>query len=673
MPKITPKIRCVPAWVRLDRRRLRLLNPEISIRPNFSWLNLSRPNFSWLNLSWLDLNWLDLNWLARPQLARPQLARPQLARPRSHTVADDWQPIPQPFDNQPLRSDFGDPLRLRPQSNEREAIRFGLSRGMMESTLIPESELKQLFESRRLPISDPHIRQVDWREQEESFFHVWHKMKEEQEEKNEERPDSAKLATRIAQELRKAKSDTQEDDGTRANEISILETAQLNMERFKSYEKTTTNYQAKINAFDDTLADVKKQLAALEAMPNMPAINPHRSMEQLQRQIQAVQNEVDLKKAELQSASNDSKQINQRIADVPKLKAAAQQRLKDISVRLTDTEFANEDASHLLQQAIRTATESEIVMLGLETRHLELDSQLNPLQVDLLSRQLGKMEAMATELKQAANLIRNREVEEQIASAREAAIGADPRLHELAERNQELAGLRKELAEQLQSISEEKTLVADQVLKVETDLASVRKQIEESVSTTKNLLLIETSQQVISPVESRVRLSIIQNQMNSLNTSLFRLQEERQQLADPQEWLEKHLGGKPLGTDSELHKMASEFVTTRKSLIVSVLKDKRSLLRLMGETAAQREKLIARLVETRDFLGENMLWVQSTSPVSFNTVQKSSDGVRSFFAADAWNELVNKVLTRITTHPQETLICTMVFAGLFLLVKRLGG
>ena len=616
----------------------------------------------------------------RPNLVRPsslpsQIAEPetfQLAQPPKHTPAEVWQPIPQSFDKGTRHADFGNPLQLGPESNEPDEIRFGFSRGMMEETLIPESDLRQFLNSHRSPRNDPNIRQVDWWEKEENFFQAWHQMKEEQEEKKEERPDSAKLAGRIDLELRKAKSDSQEDESVQAH-ISILEAAQENMVKFKSYRKTITRYQSEIDAFDATLAGVKNQLATLEAMPAIPAINPNRSIEQLQREIQTVQHEVDLKKAELQSASNESKRINQRIADVPKLKAEAQQRLKDVTVRLNESEFANEDGSRLLQQAIRTATEAEIVMLGLETRHLELDSQLNPLQVDLLSRQFRHLESTASELKQAVNRIRNREVEQQIASAREAAIGAHPRLFELAQRNQELAGLRKELTDQIQAVSEEKTLVADQVVKVEKDLASVRKQIEESVSTTKNLLLVETSRQMISPVESRVRLSKIQSEMQTLNTSLFRLQEERQQLADPRAWLENHLGGNQQETERDLHEMASEFVATRKSLMVSVLKDHRSLIRLMGETAAQREKLIASLEETRRFLGENMLWVQSNSPVSFNTLQKSSEGVRSFFAPDAWNELVNKMLTRITNSPQETLLYTMVFAGLFFMVKRLGG
>ena len=594
-------------------------------------------------------------------------------QPSVQLNTENWQPIPESPRNVYQGNDFRDPLRLGPESEQPGEIEFGLSRGMMESTLIPESQLKKLLESRRPQQFQSNVRQVDWWEQEENFFQVWNKIKEEQEEETEERADSAKLAAQIDKELRKAKSDTGEDESALAHHISVLETAQENMAKFKSYQKTITKYQSEIDTYDATLTNVKNRLAAMEAMPSLPAIDPRRSMEQLQREIQTVQHEVDLKKAELQSASNESKRINQRIADVPKLKAAAQQRLKEVTVRLAEPAPENDDGSHLLQQAIRTATEAEITMLSLETRHLELDSQLNPLQVDLLSRQLKQLESTADELKQTVNRIRNREVQEQIASAREAAIGAHPRLSELALRNQELAELRKELAQQIQTISKEKTIVAGQALKVEEDLASVRKQIEESVSATKNMLLVETSRQMISPVESRVRLSKMQSEMQTLNGSLFQLQEERQELADPQAWLESQLGWSAQERDPELQAMASEFVATRKSLMVSVLKDYRSLIRLLGETAAQREKLIASLVETRRFLNENMLWVQSTSPVSLDTFQNSSEGLRSFFAPDAWTEAGNIMLTRITSRPQETLIYTMVFAGLFFMVKRLGG
>ena len=168
---------------------------------------------------------------------------------------------------------------------------------MMESTLIPESQLKKLLASRRPQQFQSNVRQVDWWEQEENFFQVWNKIKEEQEEETEERADSAKLAAQIDKELRKAKSDTGEDESALAHHISVLETAQENMAKFKSYQKTITKYQSEIDTYDATLTNVKNRLAAMETMPSLPAIDPRRSMEQLQREIQTVQHEVDLKKA----------------------------------------------------------------------------------------------------------------------------------------------------------------------------------------------------------------------------------------------------------------------------------------------------------------------------------------------------------------------------------------
>ncbi len=588
----------------------------------------------------------------------------------SSSMRDDWQPIPESNQNRPI--DPSGKLLVLPNQSGHVEIQFGLDDGMMESVLIPEAQLKQLLESQRNPTIDSNVRQVDWWEREESFFHAWSKIKEEQETSEAELPDSAKLAATIDTELRKAKSDTQSDENAKAHHIHVLETAKEHMAKFKTYQQTITKYQSDFETFDTTLTLVKEKLAAFESIPSSLAINPDRSIEQLQRDIQTVQHEVDLKKSELQAATNETKKINQRIADVPKLKAEAQQRQKEIAERLTQPESATDDGSHLLQQAIQTATDAEIKMLGLETRHLELDSVLNPLQVDLASRELQRLESTVQQLKMAANRIRALEVQEQITLAREAATNAHPRLAELAQRNQDLASLRKKLVERIHSISDEKAMVADQSLKVEEELAAVRKQFDESVSTTKNLLLVETSRQMLSPVESRVRLSEIQSESQTLNTALFLLQEERQQLADPRVWLDSQLHWHPEETEPELQAMANKFVETRKSLMIDVLKDYRALIRLLGETAAQREKLIAGLENTRRFLGENMLWVQSTSPVSLNTLKTSSDGAQSFFAADAWNELVNKMLSRLTTRPQETLIYTMVFAGLFFVVKRLG-
>ena len=131
--------------------------------------------------------------------------------------------------------------------------------------------------------------------------------------------------------------------------------------------------------------------------------------------------ELELKKSELKKLHSSLQRYSQRISEVPKQKSEAQKRLKKITDQLTElpAESESRDEAKLLQLAIRTATSAEVEMLSVESRYLELSSQLSPVRIDLTNHYTKQLEAQYRELTKAVESARQREVEQQIQLALE--------------------------------------------------------------------------------------------------------------------------------------------------------------------------------------------------------------------------------------------------------------
>ncbi len=415
----------------------------------------------------------------------------------------------------------------------------------------------------------------------------------------------------------------------------------------------------------------------LESETPVLQIDPQLTSEQLQRELQRVQSELDAKKTEIESLQNSAQRYINRITEVPKQKSEAQKRLKKMNEgggsQDDPAETASRDETDLLRKASRIGTEAEIEMLNLESRHLELSSQLSPLLIDVANRQLKRLESQFEELGEAARLARDREVEEQIQLARTAAYDAHPSLAEMASGNQKLANQRKEIAERIVALTEETAKVTKQSERVEDEFKGLQKQVDEGLNKGTSLLLAESRRQLISPLESRIRLSQIQSELDNVKLMENQLQDESGELADPQVLIAEQLGLDLDQADEHLKSMAFEFIEARKSLIKNLLNDYRSYRRLLVGITVQRENLVSGIWATEELLSKHMVLVRSTEPIKWTTFKKSSQGARMFFAAEKWHQLGRRLTERARQRPYAYLMFGIGFVFLTAVVKRLKG
>jgi hypothetical protein len=476
----------------------------------------------------------------------------------------------------------------------------------------------------------------------------------------------------IVAKLESVKGDTQLDDATKSERLQLLSKAQEWVQKRQHFLGKVKDFKANIDGFEKAREQAATQLKSLEANAEVVIEDAGLGSEQLQGELQRVQSELDAKKSEIESLQNAARHFAKRVIEVPKQKSEAQDRLRKIqeSIGSTDASIAEpSDEADLLKKAIGVGSEAEVEMLNLETHHLEVASQLNRLHADVASRQLKQLTAQFKTLEQLVQKARKREVDEQIRLARQAAMEALPSLADMAQRNQELAGLRKKVANSIESLSQETARVTKESERVVSDLADLRKQVDEGLSQGTNLLLAESRRQLISPLESQIRLSQIKAELDRKKSMKLRLEEEKEALDDPQSLLTQELG---IASDNEqVKQMAFEFIEVKRSLIDNILSDYRSYGQLLVGLTVQHEKLVDGIWSTEELLRKHMVLVRSTEPMNLDTLKRCSAGSRRFFSSEQWSGVFEKWSNGAKKRPYSYLMFGVGFVALSVIVKRL--
>ena len=478
-----------------------------------------------------------------------------------------------------------------------------------------------------------------------------------------------RMAETVEAEIEAAKNDTQLDDAARSERLNVLTKASDWFQKAKTYKRSFELFEREGGKFIDTLNAKREELKQVEnAQPDAP-LDPN-TIQDFQNQIQTIQSEIDTQKTDLESLHNDLEQFTQRSAKIPSDKSDAQKRLSKVQ----DVDANGRDAAALLQISIRLASVAETKMLNVETRYLEMQSQLNPLKIDIANLEMKRKAVKLEELKRAAETARNLEIAEQQRLAQQAindALNSHPELLEFAKRNQKLTEQRQTLAVDIEAMSEETATVGEQTKSVETELDSLRKQVKQGLAKENSLMIAEKRRQMISPLESRVRLGQIQKEIQRINLLQFQLQEERESLADPETVMTEQLAINVEHDHSNLQETATELIETRRKLLGDSLADYRSYKIDLVKTDTARKELLSGLSETQQLLNEHMMWVRSTDPVSLKTINTSSKGMLALVSTDKWNVLVDRLLERAQDRPYEYLMFVFGFVFLAGIVKRL--
>ncbi len=484
----------------------------------------------------------------------------------------------------------------------------------------------------------------------------------------------ARLNQMIDEHTTLAKEDKQIDEATKSHRLEVLASAKSWLQKYQQYKMRLAEF-APADHLEEQRARLEKDLAEF-AEPQQPALNSNTTLESLTVRLQTLQKELQSTKNVLEEKNREIEELGRRVTKLPELRSAADDRRRKIEKKLTVVlDQANEESilKKILVDAEKLATEKEIEMLDEEAARQKLRGKVLPLERDLNSRRIKKLEAEIANWEKEVGRMRAAQVAEQARQARLEAINADPALKSLAHRNEELVQLRAKVSRNIQMATEELATVTAK----NEDLVEVQQTLKNKIeaapemNSANGMLLVETRRNLIAPIESMMRIPKIRTELQGVSQATIQLRNERESLADPQAFVAEQLSITTDSHDESLIKMANEFVLTKRQFLDDLINDYESYRGLLSKVSVERKALVAQISSIREFIDENALWIRSADPFAVKDLRDSRAGLSAFFATSGWTQMGRQLRTRLTHRPHEAALAACGFFALFVFTRRL--
>ena len=439
-------------------------------------------------------------------------------------------------------------------------------------------------------------------------------------------------------------------------------------------------YEAEQVKFASRLTQYPKEIAANSKLLNTPILSedpppaPLVDSETLQRQLIKKRQLLSNKKEELDSHELASKDYQERITVVPKLRAETNDQLKLANEAIERLENEPPDALHrsslILLYAKRKESQSQASRLDAEVELQELTGKFLPIQRDLIARRVSQLESEVKKWEVELTSVRKLETMRETEAAKHAASNVDPVLRPLANRNKALVALREKMNHDLETLADESSKVQSDIETLQSRFGSLKDKIDAvGLSKANGMLLVELRRNLVPTGASQSRIRQISNELKDCNLVVVQLTEERAELHDPVAYVEV-LIQRADPFDSLLN-MGLKFVDSKREYLDQLVADNQEYLKLLRNVEVNHQQLIDQLNEVRTYIDENALWIRSADPLSLSDYLPVAHGAVAFCDLSEWQNAWERIKNRMGQRPYETAVATSGLFFLFIFTRRL--
>jgi DNA repair exonuclease SbcCD ATPase subunit len=469
------------------------------------------------------------------------------------------------------------------------------------------------------------------------------------------------------------------DEPTKLAYQEQLNSASTWLQKAKTFRSSAEELQSKISDFDRDMATQKDEL---EKMNSVRQIDPESTSEELQTQLQAKRTELQEAKTRFATILSQIDEREARIAQLPARQNSAQDRLKTIEQSFASLANKPEDVtmqlSILALETQKLATKNEVDALKAEVQRQEQVGKLLPVERDVLSRNVNRLETEIAEWENEFNIRRAREIEAEQTKAKKMAreaIESNPAFAELANRNKQLLEIWEKLTKKLKDTREEKQKVEDRNQDINKNFDSLKKKIEQGMTTANGMLLVEHRKDLMQPMQSQVRIKEITKELQRVRNEKATLKDQREPLATTESFVADYAkrNNRPENDTSGFNEMVSKLAVTQLEYLDRLNGDYETYRGLLFAISNEHSALIKQIRESRDYIDENAMWIQSSQPTVLADFNKSKGGLSRFFDLTQWRQLAGTIKERIIGKPYESGIAAVLLMGVFIFNRRLGG
>ena len=501
---------------------------------------------------------------------------------------------------------------------------------------------------------------------------------------------SAELQTRIE----RIKAGSPAADSPQAMVLELYTQAADKLSSIEQWKGKAAKYQERIAKTPRRISDLQAELA--KPTPADPEVffSDSASLAEANQQLEQHRAALDKARAKLADLAEERARRSERRRQIPESIAALKQQLSEWSSGGPETPKGatkeTAEAHRLLYQLTKPAVEAEIHALELELAAYDAGSAYLPLRIDKAGREITLSEKRLAAFQKVVEEQGRKQALQVLQLAREARAEAGtvvPELRDFAIR------IAEDIGRYANSLAAEQGLLDKlQVLQYQVNSTKKRAQalerafsdIQKRVATTGQnsavgRLLRRQSAQLPDlrklKRETRERL----NTLADMDLVRIELDDARLRLADLDSIIAERL--KPLrGKVEEGELRASERIVRgllhkKKRAVDSVSGIFDDYTDLLFKLNLATDQLLAKSKQVSGFIGEQVLWIRSGSPLGLDTLRDAWTPMRWLVAASSWRSVMQAMGTEFEQHPlgNGALILAVLLLGLMqpLLLRRL--
>ena len=481
------------------------------------------------------------------------------------------------------------------------------------------------------------------------------------------------LESRIETQRASISADSQLSDEEKKSKLQILGEAQEWIKKIQLYETKKREFEDRLQSYPAEIDSSRKLLNHAIPSEDPPAASQVNS-ESLQRQLMKKRQLLSESKVALEAHVQATKEYQERLTVVPRLRAEANDQLKltrqAIEKIENEPQLDSSPLTLLLLNSKRLALAKQVKMLDAEVAVQELTGKFQPIKHDLTARRIAQLESeikkWETELKTVRDLETRREAEQ----ARLATATVDPVFKSLAVRNEELVAARKTMHENLQQLAAELSRVQADIETLQSRFGSLKDKIDAAGLTKANgMLLVELRRNLMPAGASQVRIGQIEEDLQTFHLQIVQLTEERAKLHDPVAFIKAQIQREDPA--EPLLGLGLKFIDAKRGYLDQLVADNQEYLKLLQNAGVKHQQLIDETHQVRLYIDENALWIRSADPIGLADVSPAVQGAAAFFDPVHWGGALSQVRNRMGSRPYESAIATVGLFLLFVVTRRL--
>lgn len=487
----------------------------------------------------------------------------------------------------------------------------------------------------------------------------------------------------IQEFIKKLEGDDEVAKEASADVLKNLKNAVSLLEDLNNSKKKEETFEQKIVGKSDDLERVNQELKSFESEidPDIPQYVP---VSELETQFRKIQSETKQFEEKVNELENEKKQRDERRQKIPEKTTKLEGELEDLkksieTLKNKENRTPVEESLFTQLRARKRFVEQELKTLQKEQEFIQARDEILDKRLQLAINRRNRAQKREKIWQEQLNQRRRWEAEqerEQAEKALKEAKKLHPILEQVARNNKEYAEKRSGkngTTQQIEDISSRVNTVEQQLKEIENVYSQVQERVETVGLTPSVGMYLRRQRSELSEKQNyQQKLQDQEQRIAQLQFEILNIEEKIRELQNPSEEIQQILDRTedvPKEEREKIKERLEDLFSKRKQLLSDLKSDYEKLFdKLVNLTTVEKQLLNVRN-DFQQFIEERILWIRSSTAISFETIQKSKEGFEWFFAPASWQSISREFIEDIKKNYVVYSLIALLF--LLLLVSRL--